>query len=89
MVDLAQCGVASNMCKKPYEPILREMHYDPLPEDVRLVLIQSWKNFGMLPPGAVEKMVTAQDSQRPQPYELRTCKAVEGRWISKRDCFAQ
>jgi len=33
---------------------------DPLPDDVRIVVIQSWKNFEMLPPATVEAMVPKQ-----------------------------
>jgi hypothetical protein len=51
--------------KKPIEAIAREIHYDPPPEDVRAVVIQSWNNFGMLPPAAVEKMVPRQEQPTP------------------------
>ena len=45
------------MYKKPVEALAKEIRYDPLPEDVRVVVIQSWKNFGMLPAAAIEEMV--------------------------------
>ena len=45
------------MYKKPVEALAKEIRYDPLPEDVRVVVIQSWKNFGTLPAAAIEEMV--------------------------------
>jgi len=49
--------IEMGMYKKPVEALAKEIRYDPLPEDVRVVVIQSWKNFGMLPAAAIEEMV--------------------------------
>jgi hypothetical protein len=53
------------MCKKPINALAREIHYEPLPEDMRIVVIRSWKNFGMLPRAAIEKMVPAKELPAP------------------------
>jgi hypothetical protein len=55
-----QAEIANGMYKKPIELLAKEIHYDPLPDDVRVIVIQSWKNFGMLPPATVEAMVPKQ-----------------------------
>jgi hypothetical protein len=61
MMDLAllNAEIANGMYKKPVEALAKEIRYDPLPEDVRVVVIQSWKNFGMLPAATIEEMVPA------------------------------
>jgi hypothetical protein len=61
MLDLAilKAEIETGMYKKPIELLAKEIHYDPLPDDVRIVVIQSWKNFGMHPAAAIEKMVPA------------------------------
>jgi hypothetical protein len=41
--------------------IAKQIHYGPLPEDMRIVPIRRWKNFGMLPATTVEKMVPARE----------------------------
>jgi hypothetical protein len=59
MLDLAllkaeiECGIY----KKPIEAIAKEFHYDPLPADVRIVVVERWRSFGLLPTAAIEKMV--------------------------------
>ena len=61
MLDLAilNAEAAAGRYKKPVELLAKEIHYDPLPEEVRIVVIQSWKNFGTLPAAAIEEMVPA------------------------------
>ena len=58
---LLKAEIETGMYKKPIELLAKEIHYDPLPDDVRVVIIQSWKNFGMLPAAAIEEMVPAVD----------------------------
>lgn len=62
MMDLAllQAELANGMYKKPVEELAKAIRYEPLPDDVRVIVIQSWKNFGMLPPATIEAMVPAQ-----------------------------
>jgi hypothetical protein len=61
MMDLAllNAEIANGMYKKPMEVLAKEIHYDPLPDDVRVIVVQSWKNFGLLPAAAIEEMVPA------------------------------
>ena len=59
MMDLAllSAEIANGMYKKPLEAIVKEYRYDPLPDEVRAVIIASWKRGGLLPPAAIEQMV--------------------------------
>lgn len=59
MLDLAvlNAEIVNGIYKKPIEILAKEIRYDPLPDDIRFVVIQSWKNFGMLPTAAIEEMV--------------------------------
>lgn len=61
MLDLAllRTEIECGMYKKPIELIAKEFRYDPLPDDVRTIVIQSFNNFGILPPDIVQKMVPA------------------------------
>jgi hypothetical protein len=59
MMDLAilQAEAAAGMYKKPLEVLAREVHFEPLPAEVRTVVIAAWTRGGLLPPGVVEKLV--------------------------------
>jgi hypothetical protein len=59
MLDLAilNAEAAAGMYKKPIEAIAKEIHYQPLPDEIRAVIIASWKRGGMLPAVTVEQMV--------------------------------
>jgi hypothetical protein len=59
MLDLAllKAEIETGMYKKPLDALAREIHYEPLPPEVRMVIVQSWRNFGLLPPATIEKMV--------------------------------
>jgi len=59
MLDLAllQAEIANGMYKKPIEVLAREIHYEPLPEEIRVAVIASWKRGGMLPEETIEQMV--------------------------------
>ena len=61
MMDLAllRAEIANGMYKKPLDAIVREYRYDPLPDEVRAVII-SWKRGGLLPGAAIEQMVPEQ-----------------------------
>ena len=59
MMDLAllNAEVANGMHKKPVEAMAREFRYDPLPAEVRTVVIAAWTRGGLLPRAAIEQMV--------------------------------
>lgn len=59
MLDLAllNAELANGLYKKPLEVLARDIRYEPLPPDVRAIVLRSWANFGMLPAATVEKMV--------------------------------
>ena len=59
MLDMAllKAEIDCDMYKKPIEVLAKEIHYDPLAPEVRTVIIQSWRNFGMLPAATIEEMV--------------------------------
>jgi hypothetical protein len=59
MMDLALLNVeiANGMYKKPIDAIAKEFQYEPLPGDVRAVIIASWKRGGLLPEASIEQMV--------------------------------
>jgi hypothetical protein len=62
MMDLAllQAEIANGMYKKPIDAIAKEIKYDPVPDDVRVVIIASWMRGGLLSPATIERMVPAQ-----------------------------
>jgi hypothetical protein len=59
ILDLAllNAEVTNGMYKKPVEAIAREFRYDPLPNEVRTVVIAAWMRGGLLPKAAIEQMV--------------------------------
>jgi hypothetical protein len=59
MMDLALLAAeaAAGLYKKPIDVIAREIHYEPLAPEMRMVIIAAWKRGGMLPAAAVEEMV--------------------------------
>lgn len=50
-----ECG----MYKKPIDDMAKEMRYEPLPGEVRAVIIAAWEQGGLPPKAAVEKLVPA------------------------------
>lgn len=62
MLDLAllNAEIANGMYKKPVEELAKEFRYEPLPEEIRTVIIASWKRGGMLPAATIEQMVPTQ-----------------------------
>jgi hypothetical protein len=59
MMDLAilQAEAAAGMYKKPIEVLAREVHYEPLPNEVRAVVIAAWIRGGLLPKAVIQKIV--------------------------------
>jgi hypothetical protein len=47
------------MYKKPIAAISKEFQYEPLPGEVRAVIIAAWTREGLLPRAAIEKMIAA------------------------------
>jgi hypothetical protein len=62
ILDLAllKAEIETGMYKKPIAEIAKEYQYDPLPHEVRAVVIAAWTRGGLLPAPIVEKMVPAQ-----------------------------
>lgn len=52
---------AASMLKNPIEMLAKEIHYGPLPDEVRAVIIASWRRGGLLPAAMVEQMVSMQN----------------------------
>jgi hypothetical protein len=59
MMDLAilQAEAAAGMYKKPIELLAREIHYDPLPGEVRAVVVAAWQRGGLLPAKIIDQMI--------------------------------
>ena len=61
MLDLAllkaeiECGIY----KRPIEEIAKDFRYDPLPTEVRAVIIAAWQRGGLLPSKTIKAMVPA------------------------------
>lgn len=64
MMDLAllQAEAAAGLYRKPIEELAKTIHYEPLPDEVRMVVVAAWKRGGMLPAATVEQMVPMQKS---------------------------
>jgi hypothetical protein len=59
MLDLAvlNAEAAAGMFKKPVDQLVKEFQYEPLPSDVRAVIVAAWTRGGLLPPAAITAMV--------------------------------
>jgi hypothetical protein len=57
-MDLAllSAEVTNGMYRKPIDALAKEFRYDPLSDDVRMVVIAAWKRGGLLPPAVIEQM---------------------------------
>jgi hypothetical protein len=64
MLELAPMNaeIAYGFYKKPVEVIAKEIHYEPLPGEVRAVVIAAWQRGGSLPRAVVEQIAPAADS---------------------------
>ena len=49
------------MYKKPVEMIAREIHYEPLPDEMRAVIIASWKRGGLPRSSAIDALSLASE----------------------------
>jgi hypothetical protein len=62
MMDLAllSAEMTAGIYKKPIEEIAKTFHYEPLPPEVRALIIAAWMRGGLLPRLAIETMVPEQ-----------------------------
>ena len=62
MLDLAllKAEIETGMYKKPIEALAKDITYQPLPEEIRTVVITSWRRGGLLPAATIEQMVPLQ-----------------------------
>ena len=74
MMDLAilSAEAAAGMYKKPVEVLAREFRYDPLPPEVRAVVVAAWIRGDMLPRAAIEQMVPIASQPIALPSPERT-----------------
>lgn len=62
MLELAlmQAEITNGFYKQPMDAIVREFRYDPLPPEVRGIVVAAWIRGNMVPREAIESMVPAQ-----------------------------
>lgn len=48
-LTILQVEAAAEMYKKPLEEIAKSIHYEPLPDEVRTVIVAVWQQGGLLP----------------------------------------
>jgi hypothetical protein len=74
MLDLAllKAEIETGMYKKPIELLAKEIHYEPLPDEIRAVIIASWKRGGLLPAATIERMVPVVRDESYQPSGAQT-----------------
>jgi hypothetical protein len=60
-MDLAilRAELDNGLYKKPIEMIAKEFQYEPLPPEIRVLVIAGWRKAGLLPAAAIEEMVPA------------------------------
>jgi hypothetical protein len=65
MLDLAllSAEIVYGLYKKPVEMIAKELVYDPLPPEIRGVIVAAWTRGGLLPPAAIGAMVPAAEPE--------------------------
>ena len=56
-IALLKVEIECGFYKKPIEAIAKEIRYDPLPEEIRTVIMPAWTRGGLLPPTAIETML--------------------------------
>ena len=72
-LDLAilQAEAAAGMYRKPVEELAKSVHYEPLPPEIRTVIIAAWQRGGLLPATVVEEMVPDPDQAMPVAHMCR------------------
>jgi hypothetical protein len=61
MLDLAllKAEIDNGLYKRPVEELAREIRYEPLPAEIRTVVIAAWVRGGLLPAAAIAEIVPA------------------------------
>ena len=79
MMDLAllQAEAAAGLYRKPIEMLAKEIHYEPVPDELRMVIIAAWKRGGMLPAAVIEEMVPVR--AQGEPYNERDATLLSNR----------
>jgi hypothetical protein len=67
---ILQAEAAAGIYEKPIDMFAREVHYEPLPAEVRTVVIAAWTRGALLPRAAIEQIV-------PERVLARSCSAPE------------
>jgi hypothetical protein len=77
MMDLAilQSEMATGLYKKAPELLPKNFHYEPLPTEVRAVVIAAWQRVGMLPQRIVEGMVP--QTRQPSYFFSFFCNSID------------
>jgi hypothetical protein len=59
MLDLAllKAEIDNGLYKKPVEALAKEIRYEPLPGEIRAVVIAAWQRGGLLPESTIKEMV--------------------------------
>lgn len=59
MLDLAllKAEIECGLYKKPVEELAKEVRYEPLPGEMRAIVIAAWQRGELLPPATIEEMV--------------------------------
>ncbi len=62
MLELAlmQAEITNGFYKTPMDAIVKEFRFEPLPPEVRTVVIAAWMRGGLLPAATIEKIIPAQ-----------------------------
>ena len=53
----SKLSLETGMIKKPVQQVTREIHYDPLADDVRTLITVAWSHRGLMRRATVETMV--------------------------------
>ena len=68
MLDLAvfKAEIETGMFKKPVDQLVKEFQYEPLPQEIRAVIVSAWTRGSLLPPAAIEPMVPSGEEKASQ-----------------------
>jgi hypothetical protein len=59
-VTLLKLEMASGVYNKDIKQAAKELKYEPLPEEIRVAVIASWKRAGVLPSYVVQEIIPKQ-----------------------------
>jgi hypothetical protein len=65
MIDLAllSAEMTAGIYRKPIDEIAKTFQYEPLPPEVRQVIVAAWIRGGLLPPSAIKAMVPRREPE--------------------------